>query len=155
MKRQGIIGRARRIVKVCCPPRWAAAAVIGFGCIAALLEALTLFLFIPLFRSLAGSAAEGGQGTTLRWLPNLPFTNDITVSLVILLCTAVLAKVIPTLLQTGVAHYVEGLAAHRLRSRIFEQTIASCIDYQGGRRTDIVETIATNSWTVSGELTLI
>lgn len=129
--------------------------MIGLGCIAALLEALTLFLFIPLIGSLGGSTAEGSRSPTGRWLPDLPFTNDVTTSLVVLLCLAVLAKAAATLLQSGIAHYVEGLAAHRLRSAIFGQTITSCVDYEARRRTDIVETIATNSWTVSSGLTLV
>lgn len=155
MTERGVIARGRRILSVCRPPRWAAPVVIGLGCITALLEAVTLFLFIPLLQSLGGPAKDDSQQNVLGRLSDLPFTGDPTVLLVVLLCTAVFAKALATLLQTGVAHYVEGLAAHRLRSRIFEQTIASCIDYEAGRRTDIVETIATNSWTVSGGLTLM
>jgi ABC-type bacteriocin/lantibiotic exporter with double-glycine peptidase domain len=76
--------------------------------------------------------------------------------LVGILCVSILSKNAVNLFNTWVTRYVEGQVAHLLRARVFEQTISSCVDYRANnKRTDIITTIANNTWKVSNALTLI
>ena len=60
------------------------------------------------------------------------------------------------LLNTWMARWLDGVVAHRLRERIFEQTLSSCLDYRTSvKRADIATTLSTNSWRVTAALTLI
>ncbi|MCR5880653.1 ABC transporter ATP-binding protein [Phenylobacterium sp. J367] len=76
--------------------------------------------------------------------------------LVLALCAAVAGKNLAVFAGGYVARYVDGVVAHRLRSRIFEQSLSACLDYRSGARiTDVVTTLANNTWKVSNALSLV
>src|SRR4029450_2297297 len=68
----------------------------------------------------------------------------------------VVIKNIVSLLNTYVTRLTGGHVAHPLRLRVFEQTIPSCIDYRvQSKKTDIVNTLTTETWKVSSGLILV
>lgn len=146
----------RELVQLAQPPRWAGPVIILLGLGAAVLEGLGLVLFIPLLQSLGAPA--GAQG--LQRLLDGPMAAIppayATAFLVALLCASILLKNAVNTLNIWVTRYVDGRVAHELRTRIFDQTLSSCLDYRAGvRRSDIATTLGTNSWRVSSALTLL
>jgi subfamily B ATP-binding cassette protein MsbA len=150
------LGSMRLTLRLARRPRRSTAAILALGALAALLEGLSLVLFIPLVQSLGGatSAAGGLEGRFARWLSIVPDQLVVLVT-VVLLCLLVLAKNLAAFAGLWLSRRAEGQAAHGLRVRIFEQALSSCIDYRPGhRRSDIVNTLAENSWKVATALGL-
>jgi ATP-binding cassette, subfamily B, bacterial MsbA len=148
--------RLRRLFRLAAAPAWAGPTVVGLGLLAAVLEGAGLFLFIPLIQSLAASSPQSGgwQPVFDRLLAPIP-EDRLTAFLVGVLCVSILLKNAVHLVNTWVTRYVDGLVAHQLRSRVFDQTISSCIDYRvENKRSDIITTIANNTWKVSQGLSL-
>jgi ATP-binding cassette, subfamily B, bacterial MsbA len=150
-----LLARMRWIFRLAAAPAWAGPTIVALGLAAAVLEGAGLVLFIPLIESL-GATAE-----PTRWKPLFDSIlspipeQSVTAVLVILLCVSILLKIAVNLFNTWVTRYVDGLVAHQLRCRVFEQTISSCVDYRvENRRADIVTTIANNTWKVSQALSL-
>ncbi len=146
----------RLVMRLASQPAWSTAAILSLGGLAALLEGLSLILFIPLIQSLGGTAAAAGglEGRFARALSVVP--GDLVVPFTVaLLCLLVVAKNAAAFAGLWLSRSAEGQAAHRLRVRIFGQALSSCIDYRPGhRRSDIVNTLAENSWKVATALGL-
>jgi subfamily B ATP-binding cassette protein MsbA len=149
----GTVGRSWELAG---RPVGRSAAILALGALTALFEGLALLLFIPLVQSMSGSEVpkQGLEG----WFAELLSTQSsstavlLTVALLILL---VLAKNVTAFLGLWLSRRTEGEVAHRLRLRIFEQTLGSCIDYRPGiKRSEIVTTLAENSWKASEVLGL-
>ena len=71
------------------------------------------------------------------------------------LCLSILLKNVVAQLNQYVTQYVNGQVAHNLRVKVMQQTIDSCVDYGiENRRSDIVTTLANNTWTVGSTLML-
>lgn len=125
--------------------------VLALGTAAASLEGLALLLFIPLVSGLSG-AAPGSSFLELRFAEvfgSVSRSQAVGVS-VALLCLLVLAKNVAAFGSLWLSRRTEGEVAHRLRVRVFEQTLSSCIDYRPGiKRSEIVTTLAENSWKVA------
>lgn len=151
------LGRAARLVKLADPPAWTSPAIVGLGLTVAFLEGATLYLFIPLIQSLG--AAEGASGQMAHLLNNMlaPIPPDSRVPILVAAVFAtVVLKNLVGYVNTFVTRFTGGNVAHRMRLRVFEQTISSCIDYRvQSRKTDIVNTLTTETWKVSTGLILI
>src|ERR1700722_9182902 len=148
--------RLRRLFGLAAAPAWAGPAVVGLGLAAAVLEGAGLFLFIPLLLSLGASPPQSGRWQPIfdRLLTPIP-EHLLTAFLVGALCVSIALKNAVHLVNTWVTRYVDGLVAHQLRSRVFDQTLSSCVDYRlENKRSDIVTTIANNTWKVSEGLSL-
>ncbi|MDW6021998.1 ABC transporter ATP-binding protein [Mesorhizobium sp. BAC0120] len=152
---QPLFDRMRRLFRLAEAPSWAGPTIISLGLAAAVLEGAGLFLFIPLVQSLGATAQRGSwQPLFDRLLSPVP-PGYLTAVLVAMLCISILLKIAVNLVNTWVTSYVDGLVAHQLRCRVFEQTISSCIDYRvENKRADIVTTIANNTWKLSQGLSL-
>ncbi len=151
-----LLARLRALFRLAAVPAWAGPSIVGLGLAAAVLEGAGLFLFIPLIRSLGASAPHAGRWQAMfDWLLAAVPARHLTAFLVAILCLSILLKNLVHLVNTWVTRYVDGIVAHRLRTRVFEQTVSSCVDYRvENRRTDIVTTIANNTWKVSQGLSL-
>jgi ATP-binding cassette, subfamily B, bacterial MsbA len=128
----------------------------GLGLAAAVLEGAGLFLFIPLLLSLGAAPPQPGRWQPIfdRLLAPIP-EHLLTAFLVGALCVSIVLKNAVHLVNTWVTRYVDGLVAHQLRSRVFDQAISSCVYYRvGNKPSDIITTIANNTWTVSQGLSL-
>jgi len=148
--------RLRRLFSLAGAPAWAGPTIVGLGLAAAVLEGAGLFLFIPLIQSLGAATAQQGEWQRIfdQLLSPVP-QQHLTAFLVGVLCVSILLKNAVHLINTWVTRYVDGLVAHRLRARVFDQTISSCIDYRvENKRSDIITTIANNTWKVSQALSL-
>ncbi|TWB13385.1 subfamily B ATP-binding cassette protein MsbA [Rhizobium sp. ERR 1071] len=148
--------RLQRLFRLAEAPAWAGPTIIGLGLAAAVLEGAGLFLFIPLIQSLGAVAAQQGEWQRIfdRLLAAVP-QSHLTAFLVGVLCVSILLKNAVHLVNIWVTRYIDGLVAHRLRARVFDQTISSCIDYRvENKRSDIITTIANNTWKVSQALSL-
>lgn len=148
----GVPARVAQSLRLAEAPRWAPGAIILLALLAAAFEAAGLYLFIPLVQSLGG----GGQAPpmTPEWL-HRPSGPGWTALLVAGLCLSILAKNVLGFAGGYLARYVDGIVAHRLRVRVLGQTLSSCIDYRPGvRMTDVVTTLANNTWKVSQALSL-
>jgi subfamily B ATP-binding cassette protein MsbA len=145
-----------RIFRLASAPRWAGPTIVALGIAAAVLEGFGLFLFMPLIQSLgAGTSRSSGLEHAFDRLLAPIADGYVTAFLVALLCVSILFKNGVNLVNTWVTRSVDGVVAHRLRALVFNQTISSCIDYRvGNRRSDIVTTIADNTWKVSAALSL-
>ena len=147
------IERAIGLLKVADPPRWSSPSIVALGLLAAFLEAATLYLFIPLVQSLSAGGQISPQFSIL--LATISPENRVPV-LVGAVFAAVVLKNAVSLLNTYVTRLAGGHVAHRLRMRVFEQTISSCIDYRvQNKKTDIVNTLTTETWKVSSGLILV
>lgn len=149
-------GRIAQVRRLSAAPAWAAPAVTGLALAAAALDGVALYLFIPLLQNLgaSGGAHPLARGFDALLAPVAPAWR--LPALVAALCVAVAGKNLAVFAGGFVARYVDGLVAHRLRSRIFEQTLAACPDYRPGTRiTDVVTTLANNTWKVSSALSLV
>jgi len=150
-------GRATRLLRVAGPPAWTSPSIVALGLTAAFLEGATLYLFIPLIQSLG---ASGGAGNQLGYLFGhlmavVPAESRVPV-LVAAVCVSVLLKNVVAFLNSYVTRFTGGYVAHRMRLKVFEQTISSCIDYRvQNKKTDIVNTLTTETWKVSSGLILI
>lgn len=156
MRRRSLLTLARQANRLGRPRRWTAPAIIGMGLLAALLEGLGLVLFIPLLQSLGApdTSAGGMLGAVGRAFESIP-ADQRTAWLVAILCLIIVAKNAVNLANIAVTRHMDGDVAHRLRARIFSQTLGSCIDYRPGfRRADIASTLSTNSWRVANALAL-
>jgi len=151
-----ILSELRRLFRLAAAPAWAGPAVVMLGLAGAALEGAGLFLFIPLIESLGAASPQPNRWQPLfDWLLAPVPAEYVTAFLVVVLCLSILLKNAVHLVNIWVTRYAEGVVAHRLRSRVFDQTISSCIDYRpDSRRTDIVTTIANNTWKVSEGLCL-
>ncbi|AYG57558.1 ABC transporter ATP-binding protein [Rhizobium jaguaris] len=151
-----LFSRLRRLFHLAAAPAWAGPTIVGLGLAAAVLEGVGLFLFIPLIQSLGALAPQPGRWQAIfgRLLAPIP-EHHLTAFLVGVLCVSILLKNAVHLINTWVTRYIDGLVAHRLRARVFDQTISSCIDYRvENKRSDIITTIANNTWKVSQGLSL-
>lgn len=121
------------------------------GVLAAAFEGLALMLFIPLVNGLSG-AAPGSSFVERRFVDlfgETSGTEAVGISVAVL-CLLVIAKNLAAFGGLWLSRRTEGEVAHRIRVRIFEQTLSSCIDYRADvRRSDIVTTLAENSWNVA------
>ena len=146
--------RVRSVLRLADAPRWATPAIVGLGVISALFEGAGLYLFIPLVEILGAQGASGSAVGALfaRLLAPVPESWRVGV-LIAGLCASILLKNCVGQLNNYVTQYVNGLVAHRLRVRVLRQTIDSCVDYRvENRRSDIVNTIASNTWSVGTAL---
>jgi subfamily B ATP-binding cassette protein MsbA len=154
--RASLLVRLRRLFRLAAAPAWAGPTVVGLGLAAAVLEGAGLFLFIPLLQSLGASPPQPGRWQPIfdQLLAPVP-EHLLTAFLVGALCVSIILKNAVHLVNTWVTRYVDGLVAHQLRSRVFDQTISSCVDYRvENKRSDIITTIANNTWKVSQGLSL-
>ena len=145
-----------RLFELARPPWWAGAATVMLGLAGAILEGVGLVLFIPLLQSLgAPTSRQPGIERLLRTLFASVDPMRLTVVVVLLLCLSIVLKNAVNLANMWLTRYIDGEIAHRVRGRIFAQTLSSCIDYRAGvRRADIATTMSTNSWKVSSGVTL-
>jgi ATP-binding cassette, subfamily B, bacterial MsbA len=156
VKRRSLIGLVKDLHAVGRPARWAPLMIVGLGLLAALFEGLGLILFIPLIQSLgvtprANGALEQFLAVILQPIPE----THRTVTLVALVFILILLKNVTNFASTAVTKTMEGDVAHRLRTRIFDQVLSSCIDFSSTRkRSDIATTLSTNSWKAANALTL-
>ena len=145
---------ARRLIVELRPMPWAAPLIICLGLLCAALEGAGLYLFIPLVQSMGGheSGAGGVAQFFHRLTDGLPEAHRLPV-LVGALCAAILLKNLVGFVGYGVARIVDGRVAHRMRLRIFEQTLWSGADYAAGlNKTDIINTLSGESWRVGSAL---
>lgn len=148
--------RVAQVFRLAAAPPWAPPTIILLGLCAAALEAAGLYLFIPLVQTLGGGplSADGAGAVFARLLEPVP-RAWWTGLLVAGLCLCILAKNLVGFAGGYVSRYVDGLVAHRLRVKVLAQTFTSCVDYRaGGRMTDVVTTLANNTWKVSQALSL-
>jgi len=150
------LSRVGQIIRLARPPSWAGPAIILLGIVSAVLEGFGLVLFIPLLQSLGAPAAEGGPLGVFEKLRNHVPAAYLTAVLVGVLCLSIVLKNAVNTLNTWLTRKVDGLVAHGLRIKIFDQALSSCIDYRAGmRRSDIATTLSNNSWKVSQGVALI
>ena len=151
------LGRAVRLVKLADPPAWASPSIIALGLAVAVLEGTSLYLFIPLIQSLGALAGAGGPAGRLldRLIGFLPADSRVAI-LVAAVVAIIILKNLVGYVNTLVTRFTGGHVAHRLRLRVFEQTISSCIDYRvQNKKTDIVNTLTSETWKVSNGLIVI
>ena len=146
----------RQVLRLADPPRWASAAILVLGLIAAALEGAGLYLFIPLMQSLgAGDSGHPLARAFARLLEPVP-AHHRPIWLVAGLCFSIIAKNAVTYAGGYVARLVDGQVAHRLRTQVFAQTLTSCADDRPEARiTDVVATLSNNTWKVSHALSLV
>jgi subfamily B ATP-binding cassette protein MsbA len=151
------LDRAVGLLKVADPPRWSSPTIVALGLLAAFLEGATLYLFIPLVQSLGAGSAAGDQNGHLfsNVLAPIPAESRVLVLVAAVLVMVVLKNLV-SFINTYVTRLTGGQVAHQLRLRVFEQTISSCIDYRvQNKKTDIVNTLTTETWKVSSGLILV
>jgi subfamily B ATP-binding cassette protein MsbA len=149
--------RAIRLVSLADPPAWTSPAIVALGLLAAFLEGATLYLFIPLIQSLGAIDGAGNQVAYLfdHLMVSVPAEQRIPILVAAVLATVVLKNMV-SFLNSFVTRFTGGLVAHRLRLKVFEQTISSCIDYRvQNKKTDIINTLTTETWKVSSGLILV
>lgn len=149
--------RVARLMRLADPPAWSFPAMIALGLAVALLEGATLYLFIPLIQSLGAPAGADGQIGHLfnHLIVEVPADRRIAVLVALVFVTVVLKNFV-RFLDGYVGRLTAGLVAHRLRLKVFEQTISSCIDYRvQNKKTDIVNTLTSETWKVASGLTVI
>ncbi len=149
--------RARGLLKVANAPRWSSPTIVALGLLGAFLEGATLYLFIPLMQSLGAGSAAGDQIGHLfsNLLAGIPAESRVPALVAAVFATVVLKNIV-SFLNTYVTRLTGGHVAHQLRLRVFEQTISSCIDYRvQNKKTDIVNTLTTETWKVSSGLILV
>jgi subfamily B ATP-binding cassette protein MsbA len=156
-RQASFISRVRTLIRLADAPAWSAPAIVGLGLLSALLEGIGLSLFIPLVELLG--AQEGGTSILTRAFDTLlaPVPIEWRVAVVIGgLCLSILLKNVVAQLNQYVTQYVNGQVAHNLRVKVLQQTIDSCVDYGiENRRSDIVTTLANNTWTIGSTLMLV
>jgi len=149
--------RVVQLMKLANAPSWASPSIVVLGLASALLEGAGLYLFIPLIQSLGASGMAGNPIARVfdRLIAPIPTDHRVPV-LVAAVCAAIILKNLVGFLNHYVTRLIDGLVAHQMRLRVFEQTISSCIDYRvQNKRTDIVNTLTTETWKVSSGLTLV
>jgi len=150
------ISRVFVLLRLADAPAWSAPTIVGLGLLSAMLEGIGLSLFIPLVELLG--AREGGTSVLTRAFDTLlaPVPVAWRVPAVIAgLCLSIVLKNVVAQLNQYVTQYVNGQVAHNLRVKVLQQTIDSCVDYGiENRRSDIVTTLANNTWTVGSTLML-
>ena len=157
MGQRTFLGQVKLVFAAAAPPRFAGLAIVVLGLASALLEGFGLLLFIPLLQSLGAAPASAGgpawrEMERLLTIPGL----SVTAGLVALLCASIILKNGVNLLNGYITRYMDGTVAHRLRVKIFAQTLASSVDHQlSRRRSDIANTLSVNSWQVGAALRLI
>ena len=151
------ISRVGALLRLADAPAWSAPAIVALGLLSAMLEGIGLSLFIPLVELLG--AREGGTSVLTRAFDPLlaPVPVEWRVPVVIAgLCLSIVLKNVVAQLNQYVTQYVNGEVAHKLRVKVLQQTIDSCVDYGiENRRSDIVTTLANNTWTVGTTLMLV
>jgi ATP-binding cassette, subfamily B, bacterial MsbA len=151
------IGRAIGLLRLAQPPAWASLAIVALGLTSAFLEGFTLSLFIPLIQSLGAAQSGGDQIGHLfnNLLEPVPVDSRIPILVAAVFLTVILKNLVGYL-NTFMTRFTGGLVAHQLRLRVFEQTLWSCVDYRvQNKRTDIVNTLTTETWKVSNGLILV
>ena len=149
--------RVIRLVSLADPPAWTSPAIVVMGLLAAFLEGATLYLFIPLIQSLSTLDGAGHQIAHLfdSLMVSVPAEQRIPILVAAVLATVVLKNMV-SFLNSFVTRLTGGSVAHRLRLKVFEQTISSCIDYRiQNKKTDIINTLTTETWKVSSGLILV
>ena len=142
------------VLRLAGAPRWSAPAIVGLGLVAALFEGVGLTLFIPLIEVLGGNSGNSSGVAALlnRLIEPVPAHLRVA-ALIGGLCASILLKNMVAQLNTFVTQHVNQWVTHRLRVRVMRQTLDSCIDYRiESRRSDIVTTIANNTWSVGEAL---
>jgi subfamily B ATP-binding cassette protein MsbA len=154
---RSFIARVAALLRLADAPAWSAPAIVALGLVSAMLEGIGLSLFIPLVELLG--AQEGGASVLTRAFDTLlaPVPIQWRVPVVIGgLCLSIVLKNVVAQLNQYVTQYVNGQVAHNLRVKVLRQTIDSCVDYDvENRRSDIVTTLANNTWTVGSTLMLV
>lgn len=156
VRRRSLVRLVKELHAVGKPARWATVSIVSLGLLAALFEGLGLILFIPLIQSLGVTPRTNGvlERFLAIVLQPIPETHR-TMSLVALVFVLILLKNVTNFANTAVTKTMEGDVAHRLRTRIFDQVLASCIDFSSTRkRSDIATTLSTNSWKAANALSL-
>lgn len=152
----GLLRSQRSLWRLAAAPAWAAPAVVMLGLAAAIFEGVGLSLLIPLVQMFGSDKPDGSiLGKAFEALFSaVPAAWRMT-AIVAGLCAAILLKNAVALVNTYVTQWVSGRVAHRIRVEVLRQLISSCIDYRvETRRSDVVTTIANNSWSVASALTL-
>lgn len=121
----------------------AIASVIVLGLAAALTESIGLSLFFPLIQSLAGGEQELSSGLLDRVYGWLPEDNRIPV-LLGLIVVLIAVKNATLYAYEIVSQREKGDVCDRLRTQLFLQTIASCVDYVGDDRKGRINNIISN-----------
>ena len=156
-RKAAFIPRVHALIRLADAPAWSAPVIVGLGLLSAMFEGIGLSLFIPLVELLG--AREGGASVLTRVFSTMlaPVPVEWRVPVVIAgLCLSIVLKNVVGQLNQYVTQYVNGQVAHNLRVRVLRQTIDSCVDYGiGNRRSDIVTTLANNTWTVGSTLMLV
>lgn len=148
--------RLARLRQTADAPRWAAPVIVALGLLAAAFEGTGLYLFIPLVQTLSGTplAVSGVAGALGRIVLGIDEPQRVR-WLVVALCSCIVIKSAVAYSNHWITRYVSNRVAHRLRARVFRQTLSSCIDYGiGNKRTDIVNTIAAHTWSVAAAVSL-
>jgi ATP-binding cassette, subfamily B, bacterial MsbA len=156
VKRRSLVGLVKDLHALGRPARSAPVMIVSLGLLAALFEGLGLILFIPLIQSLGVAPRMDGVLERILAVVLEPIPQaQRTVWLVALVFVLILLKNLTNFANTAVTKAMEGDVAHRLRTRIFEQVLASCIDFCSTRkRSDIATTLSTNSWKAATALSL-
>ena len=152
-----LLDRASQVRHLAAPPRWASPTILTLGLLSAALEGAGLYLFIPLVQTLGGQAPGAGGLSGLFRAVLTPFPRDLWIPVLVAgLCASIVAKNLISFVNNYLARRLDGEVAHRLRVRVFEQTLSSCIDYRVAHRmTDLVATLTNNTWKVSHALSLV
>jgi subfamily B ATP-binding cassette protein MsbA len=153
----GLRARIVQILRLAAAPPWAASAIILLGLAGAALEGAGLYLFMPLVGTLSGGAVSGGIANHLVYRVLAPAPHRLWTALLVAgLCLSIAARNGVGFVGGYIARWVDGVVAHRLRVKVLEQTLGSCIDYRTDSRiTDVVTTLANNTWKVSHALSLV
>lgn len=157
MPRLAILARQRQVFRLAAPPAWVSWAIVVLGVVSAALEAAGLSLFIPLVQTLGGGTGAKSVlgGLFAHLLGPIPRATWVPI-FVGALCFSIAAKNGVSYLAYYLVRKLDGLVAHRLRLRVLEQTISSCIDYKASSKgADIVSTLTNNTSKVAQALSLI
>lgn len=155
MSRPGLLDRATLAVRLAAPPVWLAAAILGLALAAGVLEALGLALFVPIVQTLGGGPPKGFAALLMKAVQAMGLPLGAVAPLVIALCLCVAGKNVLGFAGGYAARYADGLVAHRLRVKVLDQTLSACPDLRPRSRvTDMVATLANNTWKVSEALSL-
>jgi len=146
----------RQIWRLTAPRRRTAIVIILLGLVTAALDAGSLLLFIPLLQSLGAASAKPSmlERTFHALLGDVPHAYA-TLLLVLLLLATIGLKNIFSLTGHWATRRVHGQTIHRLRMRIFQQTLSSGMDYRPeGSRADILTAMSGHCWEAASALVL-
>lgn len=153
----GLLAELGTILRLTAPPRRMLAMIVMLGLITAALEGVSLLLFIPLLQSLGASSRRAGalEQSFEKVFGGMSQPQTILLLIALLLLTVALKNGF-NLLGVWATRRLEGKSAHRLRRRIFDQTLSSCMDYRAeGRQADILTVLSDHSWKAASALSLV